>query len=213
MKGAARPAALLTRIEAGECDERGEVIFIPDAMNLYAQQTGHFWSHPETRKFVESLYDLGNAAAALGLSTKAIRAFHRCLEVDPEDHLYARDGLVAALLDEGRAGEARQVMTTFTTDVAAARTVFAYSTVLTEYVARHVLDEPDASDAILAEALTTAMSLNPFIAVFVCGYEIFVQVVEELDEIDAHPATGSIEEAFVYCSKNSTFLVCVCVLS
>lgn len=56
-----------------------------------------------------------------------------------------------------------------------------------------------------AAAFHEAFRANPYIAVFICGYEVFEDVVECVHEIkDYQP--GSIEESFVYCTKNGTFM-------
>ena len=52
------------------------------------------------------------------------------------------------------------------------------------------------------QAFDKAFEINPFIPVFICGYEQFSQVVEYIDDISTVPVSGSIEECFVYCSKN-----------
>ena len=199
LRGAARPAALIARIKAGELDQHGNEIYVPETIDLYNKHMGNFWDHKETKELLELTHKLAEESAAAGYSKQAIEHFNRCLSLDTKDRIKARDGLVAALLDEGRAGEARALMENFNLE---ARTVFSYSKLLTEYVAWAVLKEEDASEELVLDSLKKAFQMNPYIPVFICGYEIFSEVVECLDEIEGEVRQGSVEECFLYCSRN-----------
>ena len=205
LRGAARPAALIARIESGELDETGVAYHIPNYINLFEREKGRLWAHPDTREYLQSLYGLGEACIVANLTTAGIRHFQSCLDLDAHDHVRARESLVNALMDEGRAGEARAIMDSClgesNNNNNNNNTVFAYARAMTEYVAWFIRREADASEDIAAAALQHALSLNPFIAVFICGYEVFAQVVEYVDEIQTS-LPGSIEEAYVYCSRN-----------
>lgn len=59
LKGAARPAALLARIAAGELDEHGDELRKPvETFDLYAQtlRANAFSTHPETREYLRCVF-------------------------------------------------------------------------------------------------------------------------------------------------------------
>lgn len=142
LRGAARPYEMLQRIEAGELDQDGNEIHVPEFIDKFEPNEGKFWEDADTRKYVELLFELGKACIDAGKCSRGIRQFQKCMELDQTDAQHVRESLVSALLDEGRAGEARSLMDQYNGESSA---VFAYSRVMTEYVAWKILDEEDAS--------------------------------------------------------------------
>ena len=144
LKGAARPWTMLKQIEDGILYADGTPVHKPDYVDMFEPNRGEFWTaHEETKKYVEMLFQLGQACMGAGKSVRAIQCFLQCLELDAPDHQNVRQHLVSAFLDEGRTGEARALMDKYNTE---SNTVFAFSRLMTEYVAWHVLQETDASE-------------------------------------------------------------------
>lgn len=201
LKGAARPAALLARIAAGELDECGNEFPKPvETFDLFAQmeREGRLGERAETREYLHTLRQLAEACCSAGFPDRGIQNYERCMQLDPSDAVRAREGLTCALLDDGRGAEARELLDKYTGNSSA---VLAYCRVLLEYVSWEVLEEDGSSEDVVQAALKKALELNPFIAVFLGAHETFSQVVEYVDDIK-EPRAGSIEEAFVYCCSN-----------
>ncbi|OQR97685.1 hypothetical protein ACHHYP_10135 [Achlya hypogyna] len=198
LRGAARPAALLARIAAGECDAEGNEFKAPEkTMDLFETMPGKFGEREETIEYLRLRKELALATCQAGLIEEGIAHFEACMELDPTDKVCAREGLVCALVDEGRADEARVFLDRFDTTTA----VLEYCRVIIEYVSWEVLEEEGSSEELVQAAFEKAWQLNPFIAMFIAGYESFNAVVEYVDEIKSF-AAGSIEESFVYCATN-----------
>ena len=117
---------------------------IVDSFGLLMMKRENIWS---------LLFQLGQACMAAGKSVRAIQCFLQCLELDRTDHQNVRQHLVSAFLDEGRTGEARALMDKYNTE---SNTVFAFSRLMTEYVAWHVLQEPDASEVCCMQGFSNA---------------------------------------------------------
>lgn len=143
--------------------------------------------------------ELAEACCNAGMADHGIRHYETCMSLDTTDSMRSREGLACVLVDESRGAEARELIERF--EGAQDSAVLAYCQVIIEYVSWEVLEEPGSSEEVVRAAFHKAFALNPFIAVFISAHETFFQVVEFVDEI-AEPASGSIEEAFAYCSQN-----------
>jgi tetratricopeptide (TPR) repeat protein len=142
--------------------------------------------------------ELAAACCAAGMSDRGIKHYKQCMKYDPKDTVRSREGLVCALIDDGRGDEAREYIEKYEDNASA---VLAYCLVILEYVSWEVLEEAGSSEEIVREAFLKAFKLNPFIAVFLARNESFIEAVEYVEEIK-EPKVGSIEESFVYCSSN-----------
>lgn len=201
LKGAARPAALLARIAAGELDECGDEIPKPvETFDLFAQmeRQGRLGERPETREYLRTLRQLAQACCDAGMPDRGIQNYERCMQLDPADVVRSREGLVCALIDDGRGAEARELLDKYTGETSA---VLAYCRVILEYVSWEVLEEDGSSEEVVQGVFKKAFALNPFVAVFLAAHETFAEVVEYVEDIK-EPKPGSIEEAFVYCCNN-----------
>lgn len=201
LKGAARPAALVARIAAGELDERGEEFAKPvETFDLFTQvkKEGKLAENRDTREYLEILKQLAEACCNAGMPDRGIKNYELCMSLDKNDTVRAREGLTCALVDEGRGAEARDLIEKYDGQPSA---ILAYCQVIIEYVSWEVLDEEGSSEEIVREAFKKAFKLNPFIAVFIIAHETFFEVVEYLEDIK-NPEPGSIEEAFLYGSQN-----------
>ncbi|KAF0700654.1 Aste57867_8832 [Aphanomyces stellatus] len=199
LRGAARPAALLARIAAGECDADGNEFKAPEpTKDFYEEMRGRFAEHKDTMEYLRLRKDLALATCAAGMMDAGIAHFEECMELDPTDAICAREGLVCALLDEGRADEARGIIDRYEN---VASPVLDYCRTIIEYVSWEVLEEDGSSEEIVQAAFAKAWAGNPFIAMFIAGYDAFNAVVEYVEDIKA-PKRGSIEESFVYCAHN-----------
>ncbi|KAH7468454.1 hypothetical protein KRP22_012087 [Phytophthora ramorum] len=201
LKGAARPAALLAKIAAGELDECGNEFPKPlETFDLYAQtlQDGNLAENEHTKTYLSMLKQLAAACCEAGMADRGIKNYELCMSLDKTDSFHSREGLACALVDEGRGAEARKLIDEHKDDESA---VLAYCQVIIEYVSWEVLEEEGSSEEVVQEALRKAFALNPFMAVVIAYHEAFFQSVEYVDEIK-DPKRGSVEEAFVYVSQN-----------
>lgn len=142
LKGAARPAAMLAKIENGELDSTGKPMVVPTYEDLYSMYKGRFGENEHTKKYLELRFALGNACRDANLGTKAIPHFQACVDLDEADALLARDELICAYVDEGLAAEGRLVIQNCKVKSASA----LYSLLLIEYVAWKIVEEQDASE-------------------------------------------------------------------
>ncbi|RLN57752.1 hypothetical protein BBJ29_005695 [Phytophthora kernoviae] len=201
LKGAARPAALLARIAAGELDECGDEFPKPiETFDLYEQtlKAGKMVEREETKEYLSLLKQLAAACCDAGMPDRGIKNYELCMSLDTKDSFHSREGLACALIDEGRGAEARALIEEHKDDKSV---VLAYCRVIIEYVSWEVLEEEGSSEEVVQAAFSKAFALNPFIAVVLAYHETFFQVMEYVDEIKS-PKEGSIEEAFVYVSQN-----------
>ncbi|CCI44901.1 unnamed protein product [Albugo candida] len=204
LKGAARSAALLARIEAGELNEYGEELPKPEEVyDLFTMmhEKGCFATNDDTKQLLVVLRDLAGACWDAQLTNRAIQYYQQYLDLDPQDTFMISEDYVCALIDEGRGVEARQVIKTRTERVENSA-ILAYCQVLLEYISWEVLEEANSCEEHVREALQNAFKLNPFIAVFLAAHETFLDVVEYVEEIRRPTKAGSIDECFVYASKN-----------
>ncbi|KAE9328715.1 hypothetical protein PF008_g16111 [Phytophthora fragariae] len=201
LKGAARPAALLAKIAAGELDECGNEFPEPiETFDLYAQveEQGKLAEHKDTKEYISLLKQLAAACCEAGMPDRGIKNYELCMSLDKTDSFHSREGLACALVDEGRGAEARVLIDEHKDEQSA---VLAYCQVIIEYVSWEVLEEEGSSEEVVQAAFRKAFALNPFMAVVIAYHETFFQVMEYVGEIkDA--MRGSIEEAFVYASQN-----------
>ncbi|KAK1946427.1 hypothetical protein P3T76_001980 [Phytophthora citrophthora] len=201
LKGAARPAAMLAKIAAGELDECGNEFPKPvETFDLYEKMVkqGNLAENKGTKEYLGLLKQLAAACCEAGMSDRGIKNYELCMSLDKTDSCHSREGLVCALVDEGRGAEARALIEEHKDDSSA---VLAYCQVIIEYVSWEVLEEDGSSEEVVQKAFRKAFALNPFMAVVIAYHETFFQVMEYVDEIK-DPKRGSIEEAFVYVSQN-----------
>ncbi|CEG41063.1 uncharacterized protein PHALS_11232 [Plasmopara halstedii] len=201
LKGAARPAALLARIAAGELDECGNEYPKPvETFDLYekALRDGDLAQHKDIVEYISLLKQLAVACCEAGMPDRGIKSYELCMTLDKNDTIRSCEGLVCVLIDEGRGVDARALIEKHMDEKSA---VLAYCEVIIEYVSWEVLEEEGSSEAAVQKALRKAYELNPFIAVVIAYHDTFLQVVEYVDEIK-NPKRGSIEEAFRYVLKN-----------
>ncbi|EGZ11039.1 hypothetical protein PHYSODRAFT_520683 [Phytophthora sojae] len=201
LKGAARPAALLAKIAAGELDECGNEFPKPiETFDLYAQveKQGKLAEHKDTKEYISLLKQLAAGCCEAGMPDRGIKNYELCMSLDKTDSFHSREGLACALVDEGRGAEARTLIDKHTDEQSA---VLAYCQVIIEYVSWEVLEEEGSSEEVVQAAFRKAFALNPFMAVVIAYHETFFQVMEYVEEIK-DPKRGSIEEAFVYASQN-----------
>lgn len=201
LKGAARPAALLARIAAGELDECGNEFPKPvETFDLYEQtrKQGRMAEKEETKEYLSLLKQLAAACCDAGMPDRGIKNYELVMSLDTKDSFHSREGLACALVDEGRGAEARTLIDENEDEESA---VLAYCRVIIEYVSWEVLEEEGASEEVVQAAFKKAFALNPFIAVVLAYHETFFEVIEYVDEIK-DPKRGSIEEAYVYVSQN-----------
>ncbi|KAG2787485.1 hypothetical protein JG687_00006949 [Phytophthora cactorum] len=201
LKGAARPAALLAKIAAGELDECGNEFPKPvETFDLYEKmlKEGKMAEHKDTKEYISLLKQLAGACCEAGMPDRGIKNYELCMSLDKTDSFHSREGLACALVDEGRGAEARALIEEHKDENSA---VLAYCQVIIEYVSWEVLEEEGSSEEVVQKAFRKAFALNPFMAVVIAYHETFFQVMEYVDEIK-DPKRGSIEEAFVYVSQN-----------
>jgi len=201
LTGAARPAALLAKIAAGELDECGNEFPKPvETFDLYEQERkqGKLAEHNDTKEYIGLLQQLAAACCEAGMPDRGIKNYELCMSLDKTDSFHSREGLACALVDEGRGAEARALIEEHKDENSA---VLAYCMVIIEYVSWEVLEEEGSSEEVVQAAFRKAFALNPFMAVVIACHETFFQVMEYVDEIK-DPKRGSIEEAFVYASQN-----------
>ncbi|KAI9909844.1 hypothetical protein PsorP6_011068 [Peronosclerospora sorghi] len=129
---------------------------------------------------------------------RGIKNYKLCMKLDKQDMFHSQEGLVCALVDEGRGAEARALIEEHADKESP---VLGYCQVIVEYVSCEVLEEVGSSEEIVEVAFRRAYQLNPFIAVVIAFHETFFQVMEYVEDIK-DPKRGSIEEAFVYASQN-----------
>uniref|UniRef100_A0AAV1TEK6 Uncharacterized protein n=1 Tax=Peronospora matthiolae TaxID=2874970 RepID=A0AAV1TEK6_9STRA len=201
LKGAARPAALLARIAAGELDECGNEFPQPvETFDLYEEvlQEGKLAEHAETKEYVSLLKRLAAACCEARMYNRGIQNYELCISLDKTDTFHSREGLACALVDEGRGLEARALIEQHE-DLDSA--VLAYCQVIIEYVSWEVLEEEGSSEEVVQAAFRKAFRLNPFIAVVIAYHDTFFQVMEYVEDIK-NAMRGSVEEAFVYASQH-----------
>ncbi|RLN86414.1 hypothetical protein BBJ28_00023985, partial [Nothophytophthora sp. Chile5] len=201
LKGAARPAALVARIAAGELDECGNEFPKPiETFDLYEQtlKEGRLAEREETKEYLSVMKQLAAACCNAGMPDRGIKNYELCMSLDTKDSLGSHEGLACVLVDEGRGAEARALIDKHGSEESA---VLAYCRVIIEYVSWEVLEEEGSSEEVVQEAFRKAFRLNPFMAVVIACHETFFQVIEYVEEIKS-PKPGSIEEAFVYGSQN-----------
>ncbi|CAH0484485.1 unnamed protein product [Peronospora farinosa] len=201
LTGAARPAALVAKIAAGELDECGDEFPKPvETFDLYEKmrQEGKLAENKDTREYISLLKRLAAACCEAAMPDRGIKNYELCMSLDTTDSFHSREGLACALVDEGRGAEARALIEQHTDDESA---VLAYCQVIIEYVSWEVLEESGSSEKVVQAAFRKAFRLNPFMAVVIAYHETFFQVMEYVDDI-RDPKRGSIEEAFVYVSQN-----------
>ncbi|KAF4135479.1 hypothetical protein GN958_ATG15361 [Phytophthora infestans] len=201
LKGAARPAALLAKIAAGELDECGNEFPKPvETFDLYEMmfKEGKMAEHNDTKEYISLLKQLAAACCEAGMPDRGIKNYELCMSLDKADYFHSREGLACALVDEGRGAEARALIEEHKDEDSA---VLAYCQVVIEYVSWEVLEEEGSSEEVVQKAFRKAFALNPFLAVVIAYHEAFFQVMEYVEEI-TDPKRGSIEEAFVYISQN-----------
>ncbi|RLO13799.1 hypothetical protein DYB28_007597 [Aphanomyces astaci] len=187
LRGAARPAALLARIANGECDVDGNEFKAPDpTKDFYEEMRGRFAEHNDTMEYLRLRKDLALATCAAGMMEAGIAHFEECIELDPTDAACARDGLVCALIDEGRADEARGLIDRYEN----VSPVLEYCRTIIEYVSWEVLEEDGSSEDVVQAAFTKAWDGNPFIGVFIAGLDAFNAVVEYVEDIKNPPKVG-----------------------
>ncbi|RQM20766.1 hypothetical protein B5M09_003380 [Aphanomyces astaci] len=188
LRGAARPAALLARIANGECDVDGNEFKAPDpTKDFYEEMRGRFAEHNDTLEYLRLRKDLALATCAAGMMEAGIAHFEECIELDPTDAACARDGLVCALIDEGRADEARGLIDRYEN----VSPVLEYCRTIIEYVSWEVLEEDGSSEDVVQAAFTKAWDGNPFIGVFIAGLDAFNAVVEYVEDIKNPPKVDS----------------------
>ncbi|KAI9918520.1 hypothetical protein PsorP6_011628 [Peronosclerospora sorghi] len=201
LKGAARPAALLAKIAAGELDECGNEFPKPvEKFDLYSKmlQEGKLAVHKDTKEYIRLLKQLATTCCEAGMPERGIKNYKLCMKLDKQDMFHSQEGLVCALVDEGHGAEARALIEEHANKESP---VLAYCQVIVEYVSWEVLEEVGSSEEIVEVAFRRAYQLNPFIAVVIAFHETFFQVMEYVEDIK-DPKRGSIEEAFVYASQN-----------
>ncbi|CAH0480153.1 unnamed protein product [Peronospora belbahrii] len=201
LKGAARPAALVAKIAAGELDESGNEFPKPvETFDLYDKmlREGKMAENKDTREYICLVKQLAVACCEAAMPDRGIKNYELCMKLDKNDSLYSREGLTCALVDEGRGAEARALIEKHMDEESA---VLAYCQVIIEYVSWEVLEEKGSSEEVVQAAFRRAFRLNPFMAVVIAYHETFFQVMEYVDDI-SDPKQGSIEEAFVYTSQN-----------
>ncbi|KAL3665929.1 hypothetical protein V7S43_009349 [Phytophthora oleae] len=201
LTGAARPAAMLAKIAAGELDECGNEFPKPvETFDLYEKMVkqGYLAENKDTKEYLGLLKQLAAACCEAGMSDRGIKNYELCMSLDKTDSFHSREGLVCALVDEGRGAEARTLIEEHKDENSA---VLAYCQVIIEYVSWEVLEEDGSSEEVVQKAFRKAFALNPFMAVVIAYHDTFFQVMEYVDEIK-DPKRGSIEEAFVYISQN-----------
>ena len=195
LKGAARPAPI---IGAAPFNPHAEGIVT--GQDLFALSSAAFCQHPACVEYLRLKCELAQALHNGAGSTKeAIPHYKRCIELDSNDSVKARHGLVRALLDQSAADEARLLMNRFPLDSSA---VFTWSLVAIEYISWRLLNEPGSGEEVAAKALTAAYASNPFIAWHLAHLEVFQEVIEYPDDI-CNPQDGSVEEAIQYVSREA----------
>eukprot|EP00793_Prasinoderma_coloniale_P007137 PRCOL_00006989-RA len=161
-----------------------------DGARAYAADRGFEWCEDAAAERLTHLLAAERAAPA----DAAVRAL--------------RGELIIALLDDGRADAAREMLESdaWKSD---ARTDLAYSRALIEFVALHAGDsaEEGASQAKLDAALDAALKANVYCGVFLANLSAFTREVDPARAAEARAfATqrperypGSAEEALAYC--------------
>jgi tetratricopeptide (TPR) repeat protein len=96
----------------------------------FEQYAGHFWGFLETRPYMRARLGLGEALWVTGEKDAAIQNFKEMLELNPGDNQGIRYILAAKLLDIGRIGDLKSLLTTcadeFSTDIQYTRALIAY---------------------------------------------------------------------------------------
>ncbi|TDH66043.1 hypothetical protein CCR75_008121 [Bremia lactucae] len=201
LKGAARPAALLAKIAAGELDECGDEYPKPvETFDLYekALKEGKFAEYKETKEYLSILKQLAAACCEAGMPDRGIKTYELCMNLDTIGSIQTCEDFACALVNESRGEEVRKLIEEHKDENSA---MLAYCEVIIEYVSWEVLEEEGSSEEVVRKALHKAYKLNPFIAVVIAYHETFFQVIEYVNEI-TDPKRGSIEEAFRYVSQN-----------
>ncbi|KAI9913933.1 hypothetical protein PsorP6_006233 [Peronosclerospora sorghi] len=111
---------------------------------------------------------------------RGIKNYKLCMKLDKQDMFHSQEGLVCALVDEGRGAEARALIEEHADKESP---VLAYCQVIVEYVSWEVLEEVGSSEEIVQVAFRRAYQLNPFIAVVIAFHETFFQVMEYVEDI------------------------------
>lgn len=168
----------------------------PQGVDVFELKGKAFCSHPCGQEYLKLTCSLAHAMHdGLHHSKDGAVNYRKCIELDPEDKVGARRGLVRALLDLSLADQARAVMEAYPNDKG---TEFSWSLVAIEYIAWKLLDEEGSSEEVALKALEEAYTSNPFVAWYLANAPIFEEVVEHVEEI-TNPEEGTVEEAFRYC--------------
>ncbi|RHY31281.1 hypothetical protein DYB32_003639 [Aphanomyces invadans] len=196
LRGAARPAALLARIANGECDEDGNEFKAPEpTKDFFEEMRGRFAEHKDTLEYLRLRKDLALATCSAGMIDNGIAHFEECIELDPTDVICAREGLVCALIDEGRADEARALIERYDN----VSPVLEYCRTIIEYVSWEVLEEEVGAQAwiqkeVAARGIPDATESNCADPMYLGMYTTAVEMYKEELEVEAAAAEGDSNE-------------------
>jgi hypothetical protein len=158
-----------------------------------------------TMSIAEMRCELGGVFMAMGQSRKATVQFVAAIDAAADDvaspsSVSSRQQLIQIYMDQAEAGRARALADRFPDDHSAA---FEYTRALLNFLAWSVLAEEGYTEKDAVVSLCTAISANPWTALFMVHADEFTKVVNP-DFVDnlARPvfeARGTVDEAFKYC--------------
>lgn len=137
---------------ARECYERG-VAAGERAIGAeaFAELTGQFWGHLETRPYMRARLALADVLTSLGQEDEALGHFRELLRLNPNDNQGVRDLLMTALLNLGRNDEALALIEAYPDDIGA---FASYAHLLVRY--RLEGESPGAREALDAAVAANA---------------------------------------------------------
>lgn len=149
-------------------------------VDIIDQYKGRLWECGEAKDDAQTLLRAMNDLSVALHSTKgktkaAIDVLKQMLDLDAEDHLFARHRLLRCYLDMGEAGEARALLDRFADDTYCC---MIYSRALIECISM-MLEEEDASEEAIFAALQKAYDANPWALWTLIHHEAFGEVLED----------------------------------
>ena len=135
----------------GRAVDAGERVLGADR---FAEYTGEFWVHLETRPYMRARLALAQLLRERGQSDEAMAHYHELLRLNPGDNQGIRYLLIVALLEHGRDEEAGELFARYGEDDVQALWLYARAL----WLLRTDGDQPPAR-----EALATAIARNPHV--------------------------------------------------
>ncbi len=137
---------------------------------MFLEAEGSFWELDQTRPYMRARIGLATNLRALGNSEASVSHAGEMLRLNPADHQGARYWLVSWLIEDGRLGEAKVLLSDYEGDPSVH---WAYSNLLLS-----LAEDVPREDAV-QEKFRMALRVNPFVPAQLLGEELPADVGPE----------------------------------